>query len=177
MAFNERFSEDEELLLSSIPHMIGTTVAFSESSGIFGTLKEMWACGKNSIEGLKQYPNNEIITGVLPNIEERKESLEKAKEIRTKSKARLEEKGVKSKEEFVQLLIDDCKEVSSLLASKASADEAQEYKDWAMSLAENVAKASKEGGFLGFGGTQISDGEKQTIANIASALGASNPIA
>lgn len=176
MAFEERFSEQEQLLLSTVPQMIGSSVAFSESSGIIGTIKEVFASGKEAIKGLKDYPENEIICGVLPNIQERDESLAKAKKIREQAKARLEEKGVKSKEDLVQLLVDDCKEVAELLSSKATPEEAEQYKTWALSVAENVAKASKEGGFLGFGGTRVSEGEKQAIENIASALGAPNPI-
>jgi hypothetical protein len=34
-----------------------------------------------------------------------------------------------------------------------------------------VAEASKEGGFLGFGGVQVSEAEKATLAEIAAALG------
>ena len=103
--------------------------------------------------------------------------MEKAKNIRSRAKARLEEKGVKSKEQLQQLLIDDCKEVSQLLDDKASPEEAAEYRQWALSVAEAVAKASKEGGFLGFGGTRVSEGEKQAISDIANALGAENPVA
>jgi hypothetical protein len=36
-----------------------------------------------------------------------------------------------------------------------------------------VAEASKEGGFLGFGGVQVSEAEKATLAEIATALGTS----
>jgi hypothetical protein len=38
-------------------------------------------------------------------------------------------------------------------------------------LASKVAEASKEGGFLGFGGVQVSDAEKAALAEISSALG------
>jgi hypothetical protein len=34
-----------------------------------------------------------------------------------------------------------------------------------------VAEASKEGGFLGIGGVQVSEAEKATLAEIAAALG------
>ena len=40
-----------------------------------------------------------------------------------------------------------------------------------MGVAANVAKAAKEGGFLGIGGTRISEGEKEAFAQIAEALG------
>jgi hypothetical protein len=34
-----------------------------------------------------------------------------------------------------------------------------------------VAEAAAEGGFLGFGGVQVSEAEKATLADIAKALG------
>jgi hypothetical protein len=39
-------------------------------------------------------------------------------------------------------------------------------------VAEKVAEASTEGGFLGFGGVRVTDAEKASIAEVAQALGA-----
>ena len=39
-----------------------------------------------------------------------------------------------------------------------------------LAVAEKVANAAKEGGFLGFGGERVSAGEKALIDNIKSAL-------
>jgi hypothetical protein len=96
----------------------------------------------------------------------------KAKEFREKSMQRLKDKGIDSHEKLQQQLIEDCKAVAALLTEKASPQEATEYKEWAMSVAENVAKAAKEGGFLGIGGERISAGEKEIFAEIGQALGA-----
>jgi len=38
-------------------------------------------------------------------------------------------------------------------------------------LLSPAAEASMEGGFLGFGGVQVSDAEKATLADIAKAFG------
>jgi hypothetical protein len=38
-------------------------------------------------------------------------------------------------------------------------------------VAQKVAEASSEGGFLGFGGVQVSDAEKASLADVARALG------
>ena len=38
-------------------------------------------------------------------------------------------------------------------------------------IAQAVAEASKEGGFLGFGGVQVSETEKATLAHIKESLG------
>ncbi len=177
MTLDSRFSEEEQLLLSTIPSMIGSAVAFSESSGVVGTVKEMFANAKNVIEGQKSFPDNEIITGVLPNLADRKEAMEKAKQIRDGAMARLKEKGIDSQEKLRAQVVEDCATVSSLLTEKASPEEAEQFRQWAMNVAEGVAKAAKEGGFLGIGGDQVSAGEKSTLQEIASALGTTSSIA
>jgi len=146
-------------------------MAFSESSGVIGTMKEMLANAKSILSGVKQYPNNDIIAGVLPNLDDRKEAMQKAMEMRDAALARMKEKGIDSYDKLTSQLIEDCGTVASVLASKASKQEADEYKEWAMSVAEKVAMAAKEGGFLGFGGEQISEGEKKMFTDIAAALG------
>lgn len=173
MSFEERFTEEEVFLLSTTPTQIGTVMVFAEGSGL-GTVKEMYASSKSFANGLKAYPNNEIIIGVLPNMEDLKGSLGKAKEMRNKAIARLKEKGIKTSEDLRAQLIKDSRKVATILEQKASAEEASEYKEWAMSIAENVAKAAKEGGFLGIGGTRVSDSEIEAFAQIAHAMGTSS---
>ncbi len=174
MSFESRFSEEEIFLLSSTPVQIGTVMAFAEGSGL-GTVKEMLANSKAYINGLKEYPNNEIITGVLPNVADGvKESMSNAKEVRQQAIERLKQNNITSSEGLRSLLLEDSKQVAAILAVKATPDESREYKEWSMSIAENVAKAAKEGGFLGFGGTRVSEGEIEAFAQIADALGTSS---
>jgi hypothetical protein len=68
------------------------------------------------------------------------------------------------------LVLTDMKKVSEILKEKATPKEAEEYKEWAMSIAESVANAAKEGGFLGFGGERISEKEKELYAKVADVL-------
>src|SRR5262249_661751 len=56
---------------------------------------------------------------------------------------------------------------------KASRDEAEGVKRWLVTIAQRVAEAAKEGGFLGFGGIKVSGAEADTIREIARALGES----
>jgi hypothetical protein len=60
---------------------------------------------------------------------------------------------------------------SDLLAKKATPEEATEFKQWLAKVAQATAEASKEGGFLGFGGTLVSDQEKAALAAVNTALG------
>ena len=70
--------------------------------------------------------------------------------------------------------MDALRALSALLDAKAPADAAA-YKTWLCHVANAVAEAAPEGGFLGFGGTQVSEAEKTSVAQIASALGVSVP--
>jgi hypothetical protein len=53
--------------------------------------------------------------------------------------------------------------------TKAGTD-APAFKSWLTAIAERVAAASNEGGFLGFGGVAISDAEKATLEEVSGAL-------
>ena len=44
------------------------------------------------------------------------------------------------------------------------------FKAWLAQISQSVAEAAKEGGFLGFGGVQVSEAEKATLAEISTAL-------
>ena len=60
--------------------------------------------------------------------------------------------------------------MAQLLDSKIDPAQAAQYRQWALGVADKVAMASTEGGFLGFGGTRLSDAEKTLIAQIREAL-------
>jgi hypothetical protein len=175
MSLDTRFTEEEQFLLTNTPFTIGSAMVFAEGSGL-GTVKELFSNTKSFMEGAKSFPQNEIIVGILPNMADRKEAMAEAKAFQERSKAWFKEKGIDSSEKMHQLVIDNSREVARLLKEKATPEEAAEYKEWAMSIAESVAKAAKEGGFLGFGGERVSAGEKQLYADIADALGSSSQL-
>jgi hypothetical protein len=68
-------------------------------------------------------------------------------------------------------VLDRVKSAVSLVSAKGSAAEAQAYKDMLVDVAQQAANASKEGGFLGFGGVRVSDKEQAFIAEVSKAVG------
>lgn len=62
----------------------------------------------------------------------------------------------------------------ALLEQKATAEEADEYRRFVLTLARRVAEAHKEG-FLGLSGERVSEAETAAIAEIAEALGSPAP--
>ena len=66
--------------------------------------------------------------------------------------------------------IDSLRQVSSLLAAKATGDAAA-FKGWLRQISQSTAEAATEGGSLFGGGVQVSDAEKATLGEISNALG------
>jgi hypothetical protein len=66
---------------------------------------------------------------------------------------------------------DHLRKAMSILESKATPQEADAYKTFVMTVAQAVAEAHKEGGFLGIGGKRVSEAEDQALDEISSALG------
>jgi hypothetical protein len=170
MTFEQRFSEEEQVLISSLPTLIGTVMSFASGSGL-GTVKELMSSARSVMEGTSRFPDNGIIAGVVPSITNKDEGIEKARELRKKLQDELKAHEVDSREDLRAYVIDSSKKVRTLLEAKASPEESQQFRTWILDIAENVAKAASEGGFFGFGGTQVSEGEKQLFNELASSLG------
>ncbi len=64
------------------------------------------------------------------------------------------------------------REAIGILEPKADPAELDAYKRFVMTVAQAVAGAHKEGGFLGIGGKRVSDAENQALDEISAALGA-----
>jgi hypothetical protein len=63
------------------------------------------------------------------------------------------------------------REAIGILEAKATPEEVDAYKRFVMTVAQAVASAHKEGGFLGIGGKQVSDAENRALDEISTALG------
>ena len=70
-----------------------------------------------------------------------------------------------------QLATTRLRDAVTLVEAKASADEAQAYKHFVVTVAEAVANAHREGGFAGIGGKPVSDAEQAALDSIRSTLG------
>jgi hypothetical protein len=70
-----------------------------------------------------------------------------------------------------EVVTERIQEAMRILQAKATPEEIDAYKRFVMTVAQTVAAAHKEGGFLGIGGKQISDPENEALDEISAALG------
>jgi hypothetical protein len=54
--------------------------------------------------------------------------------------------------------------------AKATPEEAEAFRRWLLVAAQAAADAGKEGGFMGFGGEQVSAGEQRMLDQVRAAL-------
>jgi hypothetical protein len=62
-------------------------------------------------------------------------------------------------------------EILDELRENATPEEAQAFRGWLVRAAQGAAEAAKEGGFMGFGAVQVSEGEQAMLDQLRSALG------
>ncbi len=167
-------TEDEKQLLALLPQSIGSAMAMAGKSGLFGTGKEMFAAGQAMLAGAKNFPGNELIRDLIPDptAADRKGEFDQMKKTRDWASERMKSLGIDSAEKFTAQTLKDVQSAGELLA-KVGAQNAEEYKRWTMSVAETVANAASEGGFLGFGGERLSENEKKLLADFRKAFGLS----
>ena len=65
-----------------------------------------------------------------------------------------------------QQILDELRAVKDLVAGKSTPEETSAFNQWLLASAQAAADAAKEGGFLGFGATQISDGEQDMLDKV-----------
>lgn len=159
------FTKEEWTLLLESPMVAGMAVTAADPSGLWGLLKESFATGGALTKATTDPGANSLVKAVATDFatsEGRSTARDGLKSKLTGSKA------AEIKDQSVETL----RSVSTLLAAKAPGDAAA-FKDWLRQISQSTAEAAKEGGSLfGTGGTQVSNAEKATLAEISSALGA-----
>src|SRR3954462_10359104 len=144
--------------------MAGLAITAAEPSGLWGLLKESLSSGWALLEAKTSGPN-ELIKAIATDFG--------TSEGRTAARDGVQARLSGSKpSEIRDKAMGSLREAAAIVDAKAPG-EAPAFKDWLKQVAQKTAEASTEGGFLGFGGVQVSEAEKATLAEISNALGAS----
>jgi hypothetical protein len=69
-------------------------------------------------------------------------------------------------------ILDEVRAATDIVSSKATAEETAAFKQWLIASAQAAADAAKEGGFMGFGAIQVSEGETKMLEQLRATIGA-----
>jgi hypothetical protein len=159
MSKKQDYTDAEWKAISAAPVAAGLFITMSDPSGPSGIAKEAMAVGKAITDAA---------TGDTPEI---------VKAIAESTKAsggrpELPDFPRADRNAAKEALMGVIKTAAGAIQTKSPA-EADSYKAWLGSVAVKVAQASKEGGFLGIGGTLVSKQEQDALTQLAGVLGVS----
>jgi hypothetical protein len=160
MATKTDFTEQEWTAVVDAPQMAGIAVMVSGASGIIGSIKEAAAAAQAVFSGTTH--TDELVRSISG-----KEEMQAAQ---TRIRAAMGDFGEKDPTTWVrEQTVSTLQRANAILKAKAPG-ELGAYHAWILAVADKVANAAKEGGFLGFGGVRVSEGEEKMIAAIKTAL-------
>jgi hypothetical protein len=162
MATKTDFTDQEWETLRNAPQLVMLSVATAGSSGPFGSLKEAFAPASAIVEAAKG--GNQLLREICS----REELKAAQKSLRNSLKLGSDAKTVR--DQLQNAAGDMAAEANAILKRKGTATDLDAYRQLLVDIADRTAKAAKEGGFLGFGGEWVSEGERAVISRISQAL-------
>ncbi len=67
-------------------------------------------------------------------------------------------------------VLDELRAVQAIVAARATPEETAAFGRWLLAAAQAAAEAAKDGGFMGFGAKQVSDGEQAMLDQVRDAV-------
>jgi hypothetical protein len=159
MSNKESYTAEEWQTLTRAPFIASLAIVSGAPSGPLGIMHEATAMAQ-SMQELIQQSNEPLMAAIGAELKEDPKKMQEELKVNAKSPADVEAQALEA-----------LKNASSILAAKATPEEAAAYKKFVMDMGARVAGAAKEGGFMGMGGVQVSDREKAILAELATALG------
>lgn len=151
------YTAEEWQVLMQAPMLTALNVIAASPSGPVGVVQEMLAVTKAVLDSVEPAPGHELVAAVAAEFKE------------TKGEAAIM-KGLKA-EELKSRSLEGSRQVAALLDRKATPEEAAAFKQWLTEMARRAAEAAKEGGFMGIGGTQVTEAETAALHEVNEALG------
>lgn len=161
MTAKTAFTTEEWASLRDAPSLVAAATMLAGNSGLFGSFKESFATAQAMFQGLSS--SNELIKSLS-----QREEISAAQEFVRSQVSFAEAKNAPAK--FSGLAIGGSTSALTILRAKGTADDVAAYKLWLTDVADKISQSAKEGGFLGFGGELVSEGEQTFISALKQAI-------
>ena len=161
LSLKESFTSEEWSVVTAAPQTVATAVMMAGFSGLGGTAKEAFSLGGSLAQGATSS------SPLIREISTRDEIMAAQNALRTKTSSLDPQQ---FKQQLNKMAVDESKQSLEIVGRHVTS-EVEAYKQWLMDIAQRVANAAKEGGFLGFGGERVSEGERETLSLLSEALG------
>jgi len=165
MTTKKELDTTEWLDLLKAPTAVGLYIMMADPNFVIGTMKEALTISAEIIKREKA-DNSELLTALLADFRD--------KNMAKQARIDFDKKDL---EVMRQAAWDALRKAVWILDQKATPEESAEIRQWLYELAQKTAEAATEGGFLGFGGTRVSEKEEQALGELKNLLRLSDPSA
>lgn len=161
MTSKTAFTTEEWTTLRNTPNLVAAATMLAGNSGLFGSFKESFATAQAMFQGISS--SNEMVKALS-----QREEISAAQEFVRSQVSFAEAKNASAK--FSGLATGGTTSALGILRAKGTPEDVAAYKSWLADIADKISASAKEGGFLGFGGELVSEGEKTFISALKQAI-------
>ena len=154
------FTEDDWATLVRSPVVAGMAITFADPGGPIEVMKETAAVVK-FVTGSASEGRDDLVGEVARDVRALAEQ-------RTNPVGDFKPRGALAGKQ----VLEEISRANEIVSAKATPEEAGAFREWIMECAQRAADAAKEGGFMGFHAERVSQGEKDMLEQLRSALGA-----
>lgn len=154
------FDPQEWELLRQAPVWVSAALTAVSPNGALGMARELTALANAVQQAAARYPSNRLINALFDDM-----SL-----LTSQSEQVVEVGGQMTSEEAEKRAVELCRKTGELVEQKVTPQEAREYKEMVLFLAQKIAEGAMEGGILGVGAKKVSENEQRVLREISSAL-------
>lgn len=159
MTTKSDFSEEEWSRIVRAPFVAGLAISLADPGGPIEAAKESMATVKSATNpSSREQLVTEVVLDIQAEVQQKRNPL---KGYRPSSE------GTAPSGE--QVLV-ELSAVQTIVAARATPEETAAFGHWLVDSAQAAANAAKEGGFLGFGAEQVSEGEKEMLDQVRAAV-------
>jgi hypothetical protein len=153
------FSEEEWTRIVRAPFVAGLAIALADPGGPVEVAKESMAMIKAATNpSSREQLISEVALDIQADVQQKRNPL---KGYRPTSPG--------TAPTGDQVLV-ELRAVHAIVAARATPDETAAFGQWLVDSAQAAANAAKEGGFLGFGAEQVSEGELHMLDQVRAAV-------
>ncbi len=164
MTDRQSFTSEEWAALREAPALIALAVTIAGSSGLFGTIAETFGATSAMVEGMKS--DSALVRAICT----REELLAAQEGMKAKLQDVKAGDLATAQNRIRMAALGSLHRALDILAARALPEDLAAYRALIHDIGQKVAHAATEGGFLGFGGERVSEGELTMLAAIRNAL-------
>lgn len=154
------FTPEQWQVIVRLPVEVAAAATVAEPTHEAGTTRELLAALSTLLSGAKLLRHNALVQAAFDDYKQDGRGEAAILELSQDPPPDLPERALAS-----------VRQAGEILAGRADQDEATEFKLWIRGIAADIVTSSSSGGFLGIGGTSVTDAEETFLDRLTATLG------